>query len=353
MAECIVEVCRIEKVFPHPNADALELAQIKGWQCVVPIGKHRPSDLVTYIPIDAMIPVEHSDRWGITKYLSVKGGWPGEPPPAGRVCCARLRGEPSFGVIVEIENPAWNEGEDVKEFYGIFKYIPPIRQTAGDAEPEHPLFVPYTEIENFRNFPDLFQEGEEILVTEKIHGTNCRVGMIEGEWMAGSKGVRRKMPPEPEHRAMNTYWLPTTLPGVAEMVEELSRQHRQVILFGEVFGSGVQDLHYGHKGTFGFRAFDLFLDGKYASVDEFLSLCARHGVETVPALYRGPFSLEKVRELSAGNTSLTEDAAHIREGVVVKPIVERTDPKVGRLALKYIGDQYLFSKSADRDTHDV
>lgn len=30
MAECIVEVCRIEKVYPHPNADALELAQIKG-----------------------------------------------------------------------------------------------------------------------------------------------------------------------------------------------------------------------------------------------------------------------------------------------------------------------------------
>ena len=72
MAECIVEVCRIEKVFRHPNADALELAQIKGWQCVVPLDKYRADELVTYIPIDAMIPVEHSDRWGITKYLSVK-----------------------------------------------------------------------------------------------------------------------------------------------------------------------------------------------------------------------------------------------------------------------------------------
>ena len=37
MAECIVEVCRIEKVQQHSNADALELTHIKGWQCVVPI----------------------------------------------------------------------------------------------------------------------------------------------------------------------------------------------------------------------------------------------------------------------------------------------------------------------------
>ena len=28
-------------------------------------------------------------------------------------------------------------------------------------------------------------------------------------------------------------------------------------------------------------------------------------------------------------------------------------PRVGRVALKYIGDAYLFSKSADRDTNDV
>ncbi len=72
MAETIVEVCKLENVTAHPNADALELAQIKGWQCVVPLGKYRTGDLITYIPIDAMIPLEHADRWGITKYLSVR-----------------------------------------------------------------------------------------------------------------------------------------------------------------------------------------------------------------------------------------------------------------------------------------
>jgi RNA ligase (TIGR02306 family) len=352
MAECIVEVCKIEKVFPHPNADALELAHIKGWQCVIPIGRYGAGDLVTYIPIDSMIPLAHSDRWGFTKYLSVKStsNEMEMSEPAGRVRCARLRGEPSFGVIVDLEDPDWVEGEDVKAHYGIFKYIPPVRASAGDAEVEHPLFVAYTELENLRNFPDVLTEGEEVVVTEKLHGTNCRVGLAEGELMAGSKGVRRKRPVD-DMFAENTYWFPFTLPGVKALVETVGAEYRQFLLYGEVFGSRIQDLHYGCKGKLGFRAFDILADGRYLDTDAFLALCARFGVETVPALYRGPYALETVRALSEGNTTLADN--HIREGVVVKPVRERIDPKIGRVAVKYIGDAYLFSRSAERDTHDV
>lgn len=348
MAECIVEVCRIERILPHPNADALELAQIKGWQCVVPLGKYRAGGLVTYIPINSLIPLTHADRWGITKYLSVRTGPDAPEPPAGRVRCARLRGEPSFGVLIEVEDPTWTEGQDVREHYGIVKYIPPEKATAGDAETAHPLFVAYTEIENLRNFPGVLAEGEPVVVTEKIHGTNCRVGSIEGELMAGSMSVRRKRPEEFDR---STYWYPLSLEPVRMLVEAFAKTHRQVILFGEVYGSKIQDLAYGCKGRLGFRAFDLLLDGKYLNPEEFLSACALMGVETVPVLYRGPFSLATVRTLSEGNTLLGD--IHIREGVVVKPLVERVDPKVGRVAMKYIGDPYLFSKSAERDTHDV
>jgi RNA ligase (TIGR02306 family) len=353
MAECIVEVCEIEKVYPHPNADALELAQIKGWQCVVPIGKYQAGDTVTYIPIDSMIPLEHADRWGITKYLSVKSvsNDMEMPVPAGRVRCARLRGEPSFGVIVDVEDLAWSVGQDVKAHYGIFKYIPPLKPTAGDAEASHPLFVEYTDIENLRNFPDVLEEGEEVVVTEKLHGTNCRIGAIEGEPMAGSMSLRRKRPATSEAMATSTYWFPFTLPAVQALIAKMGARHRQFILFGEVVGSKIQDLHYGCKGMLGFRAFDILADGKYLDAEAFFGTCAQFGVETVPVLYRGGYSLEKMRELSAGNTLLTDN--HIREGVVVKPILERTHPKIGRVALKYIGDPYLFSKSAERDAYDV
>ena len=351
MAEIIVEVCKIDQVASHPNADALELAQIKGWQCVVPIGKYRAGSLVTYIPIDSLIPLDHAERWGISKYLSVRTGPDAPVPPAGRVRCARLRGEPSFGVLIDVEDAAWGEGEDVKAHYGITKYIPPLRATAGDAAPPHPLFVEYTDIENLRNFPDALREGEEVCASEKIHGTSCRIGLVEGEWMAGSMNVRREMPDAPDQWAQSTYWFPLSLPPVRALLEGVGAAHRQVILYGEVYGSKIQDLSYGKKGVLGFRAFDLLADGKYLDVDAFLDVCQKYGVETVPILYRGAYALPTIKTLSEGDTTLGGN--HIREGVVVKPIAERVDPKVGRVAMKYIGDAYLLSKSAERDTSDV
>lgn len=70
MSSLIVEVCRIENLSTHPNAEKLELARVKGWQVCVPKGRYSAGDSVVYIPIDSLLPVALSDRLGITKYLS-------------------------------------------------------------------------------------------------------------------------------------------------------------------------------------------------------------------------------------------------------------------------------------------
>ena len=165
--------------------------------------------------------------------------------------------------------------------------------------------------------------------------------------MAGSMSVRRK---RPENLTGSLYWGPLAVEGVQLLLESLGQSHRQAILFGEVFGSKVQSLNYGQIGTLGFRAFDILADGKYLDADGFAAVCAEFAVPTVPVLYRGPYSLETVKTLSEGSTTLGAD--HIREGVVVKPARERVHPKVGRVCLKYIGDQYLFAKNVT-DSQDV
>jgi RNA ligase (TIGR02306 family) len=338
MSNLIIPVATIEKLTPHNNADSLELAQILGWQLVVRKGEYQVGDKLTYFPIDTVLPQELSDKFGVTKYLS-----------KGRIRCAKLRGEPSFGLAVSLENEDWQVGQDVTEHYtalGVKKYEPPVRVTAGDAEPEHPLFVTYTEIENMRNFPDIFQEGEMVVLTEKIHGTNSRVGIIEGEFMAGSKGVRRKRPVD-DNFGTNLYWHPFLLSPVRTMLENLAAQHKQVILFGEIYGSKIQSLDYGHKGTMGYRAFDLLIDGHYLNWSDFTLICAQYGVDTVPVVDAIPFNLGTIKKHSEGSTLLMDDNAHIREGLVVKPLQERRDAKTGRVILKYVSDQYLFGKQTD------
>lgn len=83
--------------------------------------------------------------------------------------------------------------------------------------------------------------------------------------------------------------------------------------------------------------FNLYLNGKYADRETFVARCRRYDVDTVPHLCVGTFSVEKIQELAGGPTTL--GAEYIGEGVVVKPLTRRMDPRNGREALKYLNDE--------------
>ena len=64
----------------------------------------------------------------------------------------------------------------------------------------------------------------------------------------------------------------------------------------------------------------------------------------VPVLYRGPFSNAVIQDYISG-PSMIYGAKHIREGIVVKPIIERYSERLrGRLILKYVSMDYLEGK---------
>lgn len=352
MSTIKVEVTKISDLRPHSNADALELATIGGWQVCVKKGAYKDGDAVVYFEQDTILPRAVADRMEVTQYLSEKTDINGDRVLVIRR--VRLRGEPSFGLVASPE-PGMEVGQDVADFYGATKYFPPVKMQAGDAEANDPRFPTYTEIENMRSYPDVIAEGEEVVVSEKIHGTNCRLGFVanddESVLMAGSKGLRRKRPESDEALRQNTYWYPHTLPGVASLLADLwGHGYRQAVLFGEVFGRDIQAFTYG-QNTLSFRAFDLTVEGKYWSFDDFYGLCSRHGVDLAPVLYRGPFSLATIKRLSEGPSLV--GGAHGREGVVVKPASERQDLRIGRVILKYLSDAYLFGKAAEQDTTDI
>ena len=65
--------------------------------------------------------------------------------------------------------------------------------------------------------------------------------------------------------------------------------------------------------------------------------------ETAPVLYRGPWQgLDAHRHLAEGRTTIGD--GHVREGFVVKPVVERFDDRIGRVILKLHGEGYLTKK---------
>ena len=358
----IVEVCKIKEIIPHNNADTLEIAVVKGWECIVRKGLYKVGDIVVYIPVDSILPTELADRIGVRNYLKGKNN--------DRVGCARLRGEMSYGLIINNENN-WEEGEDVKEFYKITKYEPPIRVTAGDAAPEDPLFEKFTDIENIRNFPDVFEEGEMVALTEKVDGTSCRNGWeIKDEsdwddngsieWKSGSHKVKRKKPSEEEMKN-NTYWYPYHISAVNKLLVHLLTEKKAkkiATLYGEIYGKirgGHKSMHYGKPNSLNYAAFALNIDGKYVDWKVFEKYCNEFEVPMVPLIDIIPFNMEKIKELSKGKSYLasSNDTDHIREGVVVCPLKERTAFNIGRVILKVINPDYLLMKNKNEEKGEV
>lgn len=341
-----------KRIAADATDEELEKAGIKRPEAGLPVEtvrysfRYREGELAVYFPSDTILPDKWVDAFDVRPYVGV----------GNRIKRTRLRGHNSFGLIVERADPSWTVGQNVAEYYGATLYSPPPR-VGNDAvgfEPyDHeidPLFERYTDIEDGKLLYGLIQPNEEIVASEKIHGRNCRIGVVNGVRYAGSRTARRTKPADGNLEA-DLFWRPWTLPSVERLVEHLAKSHKVVILVGEVFGRGVESLDYGSK-TRGFRAFDAYVDGNYLDYDVFAKLCDEFGVERVPVVYRGPFDLAKVKELSGGKTVLG-NGGHIREGVVVRPALERRDPSIGRVSLKFISEEYDLSKHKEKESVDA
>jgi hypothetical protein len=86
---------------------------------------------------------------------------------------------------------------------------------------------------------------------------------------------------------------------VRHFLEYLGQSHQQVILFGEVYGSKIQLFHYGYKGTLGYRAFDLFMDGRYVDWPDFVALCQQFDVEIISVVAAIPLMIHKGKHIWA------------------------------------------------------
>ncbi len=360
MSEIKCEVLRLGTVKPHPTADRLEIAEVLGTQCIVPKGVFRTGMGVVWIPPGMLINAEAAEHLGVTEYLK-SAKYPGDLVATNcRVSACRLRGEVSYGIVTHAKFDMCT-GDNIDCLYGAVKYEPPatwgpngpnkVRGFNGDAAPDYPEFHRYTDIENFYKYPDAFVEGTTVRITEKLHGTNCRLGLInhcgEFSFMAGSHKVNWKQ----ETAAGKTpLWWEYMTQDVMDLLSELADEKNSVILFGEIYGPGVQDLDYGQSEK-SFRAFDISVNGQYLSYNKFRTVCAFYNIPTVPLLYEGPYSRAILERYTHGPT-VVADAGVVkskfkgREGVVVTALEETfSDRMRGRLILKSVSADYLDRKN--------
>jgi len=319
MSTHIIPVLKFPEPQRHPNADSLDIVTLWGYTVVVRRGDFSPGELVAYIEPDFVVP--EGSPW--CAFLGKNT----------RIKAKKLRGIWSQGLLIRAPEGAM-EGDNVLERLGIVRWEPPLElSTRGDAERPCPALatVPKYDVENWRRYGDLFLQGEEVFVTEKIHGANARFSFTEDRMWCGSRSQWKRQD------KTDLWWVAL---GQNPWIESWCQNNPGKVLFGEVFGQ-VQDLRYDStRGQIFFRAFDIlagntWMDSRYFHNQEVSHLTSE---QRVPLVYHGPYDRDILESLAMGDSKL---AKHLAEGVVVKPVVERTTLEIGRVMLKLVSNRYL------------
>jgi RNA ligase (TIGR02306 family) len=341
MTDFHVECVRVGKIEKHPNADTLGVTHVGAYPVIVKLGDFREGDLAVYVPVDAVVP---SDRPQFS-FLD-----------SPRIKARRLRGVFSQGLLVHAPQGCV-EGDDCAALLGVRKYETPEESAERNgprlvgvsgasrrgAEVDPKQLPRYTDLENLKRWPDVLEPGEKVVVMEKLEGENCRVMYARPSWWRRLLGQKGKLVVGSRNQIKESgRWVDVTAP--LEGVFARQPDPERYALYGESFGY-TKGFKYG-DGSPRFRLFDVWdrKEQRWLNWFECLFVAIAFDLEMAPILYIGEWHPEIVKAFAEGKSAL--DPSHVREGFVVKPLRERTHPRLGRVILKCKGEGYLLRKEA-------
>ncbi len=343
------------ELFIHPNADQLQIGKVGSYQVVVQKGLYENGDEVVFVPEKSTLsgPIKSE----FEKYLA--------GPNKDRVKSVRLRGELSCGIILPThlisDITRFPFDEDISDELGISKYEPPIPvQLAGQVKRFDMPFIGHHDCEQVGVYVNELIQGEDVIILEKIHGSqNILAHDVENnKTIVSSKGLLKSGLVIDESDT-NFYW-------IAARNENLVGRIRNCWTTGiiQIFSEIIpiqKGYDYGQiKPTL--RIFDIRHNGisiPYNDIpDAFKDIWA-------PLIYNGPINLiekeiviyenvdagirktkieyilpSEIIEMSKGMEMVSGTQKHIREGVVIRPLIDRDAKDGTKLRLKLINPAY-------------
>ena len=321
----LASIQKILKIESIPDADAIVKATVLGWQLVVKKDEFKQGDLCVYVEIDSLLPDKPEFEF--------------MRPRAFRVRTIRLRGQISQGICFPLSllsaDVLIEEGADVTEVLEIEKYEPPVpANLSGIMKGNFPSFIPKTDETRVQVLQELLDKmkDEPCYVAEKLDGTSVTYFTKDGAFGVCSRNL------ELIESDDNTLW---KLARELQIEEKLRALNSNYALQGEVIGEGVQGNKYKLKGqqVFIFSVFDIDAY-RFLSFNDFIKMISDMNLATVPIVERNYVlsnSIEALVNKSAGKSVLYNVD---REGIVIRPLIERTD-RTGRVSFKAINPEFL------------
>lgn len=329
----LASVQRILALDPIPGADAIEVATVLGWKVVVKKGLHEVGDLVVYLEIDSVPPLNH---WS-TPYFEFLWEKYAERPRNYRIKTMKLRGQVSQGLIMPLSiidsfDYPLAEGDDLTEILGLTKYEP-VLPSSDEIIGEFMPGVFKTDEPRLQSNPSLLDElrGRPFIITEKADGASMTMGIVDGEFAVYGRNYRLRDDNGP-------YWRAARL----DPFEEWLRDNPGYALQGELVGPGVQGnkLEFVHNTCLIFNVFDVQNQVRLSPANDFL---LDANLPTVRTLFVGEYfdmSLDELLDIATNGIGVFSKnypgTKNRREGIVVR---NSDDEKY--VSFKVISPEYL------------
>jgi RNA ligase (TIGR02306 family) len=232
----LVTLENISEIRPIPDADAIEVARVRGWDVVVKKGEFKVDEEVLYFEIDSFLPIS-DPRFAFLEPRGVRV----QDGITGHVLkTVRLRGQYSQGLI----KPVSEFPDGIPD---IVKFDPPLPAgLEGSVEGQFLYnFAPKTDAERIQNLGRVLPEilKHKWIATEKIDGTSTTIVNDNGEIRICSRNWEISRPSAR-----------FDLADKLNLKEILPVDHT---LQGEYYGENIQSNPLGIKGT-DFKAFNLY-----------------------------------------------------------------------------------------------
>lgn len=340
----LASVQKITEIRPIEKADAIVVAQVLGWECVVKKNEFKVGDMIVYVEVDSVVPDKPEFEFLRDRKF--------------RVRTIKLRGQVSQGLVLPMsilpQTRIYVEDEDVTNLLEIKKYDP-----QGDAERKlveqkletsnnrihkffskypwyrklffkpkksgFPSFIKKTDEDRIQLFPHICENEKDtkFIVTEKLDGQSGTYFLIKNpkKWYQFGKNTytfgvcsRNLHLPKEDN---SSYWTIARQFEIKKVLENLIGDKQFIVLQGEIIGDKIQGNKYKISG-YDFYAFNLIYPDYSVQPGISVEILKDYGVKFVPILtanFKLKDTIKECVEYAKGKSTLLPV---LREGVVVR-----------------------------------
>jgi hypothetical protein len=375
----LASVQKVQKIYPIVGADKIETANVLGWEVVVKKNEFSENELAVYIEIDSVLP--ENAEW--CAFMASRNF---------RVKTAKFKGQISQGLLIplskfpELSGKKVCEDDDLTKILNIKKYNPEllkeeenIRKQTGikknwflrkmlsfslgrkiyfflykkGAHNFPTYLVPATDetrIQAIPNFEQMVkaavQKGKTFYVTEKVDGCSATYVLdvldknklknkilnffLKPKFLIASRNYVKSV-------LDGTHWPKVAIKyNIEQILRKEYKNGNHYAIQGEIIGPKIQKNKY-QKEDFEFYVFNLYNVSKqqYCNIENLISFCNNHNLNTVPVLNLDYSIKEKtVRQILEEAAGISKLFPVKREGIVI-----RTKDK--QLSFKAIDPEFL------------